>query len=75
MEYQGVRCSAPAAPSLAGSFVDTLIFFFLAFAGAGLSWASWAMGGFCENLVMVALLLCPFRQGIRYYPQPLQTVP
>jgi queuosine precursor transporter len=63
---------APAASSLVGSFIDTLLFFFLAFAGTGLPWASWAMGDFCAKLIMIALLLYPFRLVVRYYPQPLQ---
>jgi len=63
---------APAASSLIGSFVDTLIFFFLAFAGTGLPWASWAAGDFGAKLVMIALLLYPFRLLVRWYPQPLQ---
>ncbi len=63
---------APAASSLIGSFVDTLIFFFLAFAGTGLPWASWAAGDFCAKLVMIGLLLYPFRLLVRWYPQPLQ---
>ncbi len=58
---------APAASSLAGSFVDTLIFFFLAFAGTGLPWASWAAGDFCAKLVMIGLLLYPFRLLVRLY--------
>ncbi len=66
---------APLASSLVGSFVDTLVFFFLAFAGTGLPWASWAAGDFCAKLVMIALLLYPFRLLVRWYPQPLQTAP
>ena len=66
---------APAASSLAGSFVDTLLFFFLAFAGTGLPWASWAVGDFCAKLIMIALLLYPFRLVVRYYPQPFQGTP
>ena len=66
---------APAASSLAGSFIDTLLFFFLAFAGTGLPWASWAVGDFCAKLIMIALLLYPFRLVVRYYPQPFQGTP
>ena len=66
---------APAASSLAGSFVDTLLFFFLAFAGTGLPWASWAIGDFCAKLIMIALLLYPFRLVVRYYPQRFQGTP
>ena len=66
---------APAASSLAGSFIDTLLFFFLAFAGTGLPWASWAVGDFCAKLIMIALLLYPFRLVVRHYPQPFQGAP
>jgi len=64
---------APAASSLAGSFVDTLIFFFLAFAGTGLPWASWAAGDFCAKLVMIGLLLYPFRLLVRLYSAPFRS--
>jgi len=63
---------APAASSLIGSFIDTLIFFFLAFAGTGLPWVSWAAGDFCAKLLMIALLLYPFRLLVRMYPAPLR---
>ena len=63
---------APAASSLIGSFFDTLIFFLLAFAGLGLPWMSWAIGDFCAKLVMIMLLLYPFRLMIRFYPSTLR---
>ena len=63
---------APAASSLMGSFFDTLIFFLLAFAGTGLPWMSWAIGDFCAKLVMIMLLLYPFRLMIRFYPLTLK---
>ena len=63
---------APAASSLMGSFFDTLIFFLLAFAGTGLPWMSWAIGDFCAKLVMIMLLLYPFRLMIRFYPSTLK---
>jgi len=66
---------APAASSLAGSFVDTLLFFFLAFAGTGLPWASWAVGDFCAKLIMIALLLYPFRVLVRWYSGALRPAP
>ena len=66
---------APAASSLAGSFVDTLIFFFLAFAGTGLPWASWAVGDFCAKLIMIALLLYPCRVLVRWYSGALRPAP
>ena len=63
---------APAASSLMGSFFDKLIFFLLAFAGTGLPWMSWAIGDFCAKLVMIMLLLYPFRLMIRFYPSTLR---
>jgi len=66
---------APAASSLAGSFIDTLLFFFLAFAGTGLPWASWAAGDFCAKLIMIALLLYPFRVLVRWYSGALRPTP
>ena len=63
---------APAASSLIGSFFDTLIFFLLAFAGTGLPWMGWAIGDFCAKLVMIMLLLYPFRLMIRFYPSTLR---
>ena len=52
---------APVASSFLGSLVDTITFFFLAFAGTGLPWASWALGDFAAKLVMIAVLLYPFK--------------
>jgi len=52
---------APIASSFLGSLVDTITFFFLAFAGTGLPWASWALGDFGAKLVMIAVLLYPFK--------------
>ena len=63
---------APAASSLIGSFFDTLIFFLLAFAGTGLPWMGWAIGDFCATLVMIMLLLYPFRLMFRFYPSTLR---
>ena len=53
--------SVPIASSFLGSLVDTITFFFLAFAGTGLPWASWALGDFAAKLVMIAVLLYPFK--------------
>jgi hypothetical protein len=63
---------APAASSFLGSVVDTAIFFSLAFAGTGLPWITWAIGDFCAKLLMIALLLYPFRIMLRLYPQSLR---
>jgi len=63
---------APTASSLLGSFIDTAIFFSLAFAGTGLPWVTWAIGDFCAKLLMIAVLLYPFRLLIRLYPRSLE---
>ncbi|MEQ9490348.1 MAG: queuosine precursor transporter [Alphaproteobacteria bacterium] len=52
---------APAISSLIGSAVDTVLFFSIAFAGTGLPWIGWAVGDFAAKLVMIALLLYPFK--------------
>ena len=52
---------APTVSSLMGSAIDTAIFFSLAFAGTGLPWITWAIGDFFAKLLMVGLLLYPFR--------------
>jgi len=63
---------APTASSLVGSVIDTAIFFSLAFAGTGLPWVTWAAGDFCAKLIMIALLLYPFRLVVRLYPTALR---
>ena len=56
---------AHSVSSLIGSSVDTLIFFSLAFAGTSLPWVTWAMGDFCAKILMILLLLYPFRLMVR----------
>ena len=69
---QSTWWKAPTASSLLGSGVDTVIFFFLAFAGSGLPWVTWAIGDFCAKVLMIALLLYPFRLVVRLYPQSVR---
>ena len=52
---------APVVSSFLGSLLDTVLFFFLAFAGTGLPWVGWALGDFVAKLVMIAVLLYPFK--------------
>ncbi|MDX1739190.1 MAG: queuosine precursor transporter, partial [Alphaproteobacteria bacterium] len=63
---------APVLSSFVSSIIDTAIFFSIAFAGTGLPWVSWAFGDFAAKLVMIALLLYPFKLLISFYPAPLQ---
>jgi len=64
---------APTVSSFFGSITDTAIFFSLAFAGSGLPWMNWAVGDFFIKLLMVALLLYPFRLLVNFYPTSLKT--
>lgn len=52
---------APAFSSAAGSLTDTFLFYFLAFAGAGLPWTTWALGDLAVKALMLAALLPPYR--------------
>lgn len=63
---------APVISSFVSSVIDTAIFFSLAFAGSGLPWMTWAVGDFCAKLVMIALLLYPFRLLVSLYPANLR---
>jgi queuosine precursor transporter len=65
---------APVASSVIASFVDTILFFSLAFAGTGLPWETWALGDYGVKLVMVAVLLVPFR-GMMRVTDPLTLGP
>jgi queuosine precursor transporter len=63
---------APTVSSLFGSISDTAIFFSLAFAGSSLPWVSWAFGDLTIKLLMVAMLLYPFRLMVTLYPHRLK---
>ena len=63
---------APVISSLFGSAIDTALFFTLAFAGSGLPWISWAAGDFVAKLVMIAVLLYPFKLLVTFYPAALR---
>ena len=52
---------APFLSSSLASFVDTLLFFGLAFAFTGLPWVTWALGDYGVKLIMALALLLPFR--------------
>ena len=65
---------APVASSFLGSLLDTALFFFLAFAGTGLPWASWALGDFVAKLVMIAVLLYPFKLLVTLITSRTQSV-
>ena len=59
---------APSVSSLVSSIVDTGLFFSLASTGSSAPWFHWAVGDFCAKLLMVALLLLPFKWLTRSRP-------
>jgi uncharacterized integral membrane protein (TIGR00697 family) len=63
---------APTISSFFGSISDTAIFFSLAFAGSSLPWVNWALGDFSMKILMVAMLLYPFRLMVNFYPTRLK---
>lgn len=65
---------APVASSVIASFVDTVLFFVLAFVGTGLPWHTWALGDYGAKLIMVAVLILPFR-GLIKITDPLTLAP
>lgn len=67
---QAAWWKAPLFSSVIASMLDTIIFFTLAFAGTGLPWETWALGDYATKLVMIAVLILPFR-GLLKYTDPL----
>ncbi|NMM43564.1 queuosine precursor transporter [Rhodospirillaceae bacterium KN72] len=63
---------APFLSSLAGSALDTVLFFSIAFAGTGLPWQSWAFGDFVIKLILAGLLLPVFRALMALIPSTPQ---
>lgn len=55
----------PLFSTLAGSALDTAVFFSLAFYGTGVPWVTLALGDFGVKLVMALLALLPFRLALR----------
>jgi len=51
----------PIASSTPSSIADSLLFFGLAFAGTGLPWLQWAAGDLVVKILMVIVLLPPYR--------------
>ena len=57
---------APLLGSLLASLIDTLIFFFLAFAGTELSWLHLGTGDLGMKWLMALVLLAPYRALLPY---------
>jgi len=67
---QGAWWKAPVISSVVASFVDTYIFFGLAFYGTPVPWDTLALGDYGVKLAMVAILIIPFR-GLIKFTDPL----
>ena len=52
---------APMISSIFGSIIDTFLFFSISFLGTGMPWLTLALGDLLVKLLMVFLMLIPFR--------------
>ena len=52
---------APLSSSLAGSTIDTFIFFFIAFYGTEINWITLGAGDLCVKVLVAIFMLIPFR--------------
>ena len=52
---------APLASSLLGSFVDTILFFFISFYKTDVPWLTLAIGDFLVKILIALVMLIPFR--------------
>ena len=52
---------APLTSSLIGSFVDTILFFFISFYKTGIPWISLAIGDFSVKILIALFMLIPFK--------------
>jgi len=55
---------APLIGSLVASVIDTVVFFFIAFAGTDLDWALLAAGDLAVKAAMAVVLLVPYRAAL-----------
>ena len=56
---------APLSSSVAGSIIDTFLFFSIAFYGTEIPWVTLALGDLTVKLVIALLMLIPFRLLIK----------
>jgi hypothetical protein len=52
---------APLASSLIGSFIDTFLFFSIAFYGTGVNWITLSFGDLLVKMFVALMMLIPFR--------------
>ena len=56
---------APLVSSLAGSSIDTFIFFSISFYGTGINWITLGIGDLCVKIIVAIFMLIPFRMFIK----------
>lgn len=52
---------APFTSSIIGSFIDTFLFFSIAFYNTGITWVTLALGDFLVKLLITFVMLIPFK--------------
>ena len=52
---------APLVSSLIGSFIDTFLFFSIAFYGTGVNWVTLSIGDLLVKILVALMMLIPFR--------------
>ena len=58
--------TAPLVSSLAGSSIDTFLFFSIAFYGTGVSWITLSFGDLVVKIFVALIMLIPFRLLLSY---------
>tara|TARA_B100000674_G_C37785026_1_gene889021 strand:+ start:63 stop:644 length:582 start_codon:yes stop_codon:yes gene_type:complete len=58
---------APLVSSVAGSIIDTFLFFSISFYNTGISWVSLAFGDLMVKFLIAIIMLIPFRIFIKKY--------
>ena len=64
---------APLTSSMAGSSIDTFLFFSISFYGTGVNWISLSLGDLVVKIIVAIVMLIPFR-FLRYHVQEISTI-
>ena len=61
--------TAPLVSSLAGSLIDTFLFFSISFYGTGINWITLSLGDLLVKILVAIIMLIPFRLLLSYTKQ------
>ena len=61
--------AAPLTSSLAGSAIDTFLFFSISFYGTGINWITLSLGDFSVKIFVALIMLIPFKIFIYYFKE------